>query len=492
VRKRLVVTALALVAVAALLGAVAYAVLGPQPEQQARRDGCAPNATGEATRSAPSWVYVDDGDYPASGAPPPARWLAGVLDSPAGDSLDAHVSGGDFPPTHDAYDFNLNVKPDAAYEELLGGNPEEKTGNFEEESESVGRIHIERELTALPRFVWPQPGARVKAMGSWVWDCGHWDPGGERTELHPYRALWTERRPSPRSPDGDSEGDLYLSTDATPAGQIAECAHRAKGDRQAFRSCTFSQPSWLDVGGDYDLFVRAPARPSGATKLVARVVDMGSTVRVQQPKLEANGARLRFRLEATPGKRLVLAEEVFVGWRPARKPVHLRVTFTRLLTRRSMDPACARCPNPQSRRKEQITRPPGEWLVFVDVEGIWRLFPHVVPARDGRSFQLGLTQDLYVQSGRPFRLLVAPHECDFGKLTWTNPAAAMAPCPRTSEFGDGGGDDTPGVVLTRFRSPEAALGVHAANGSTAPPSTCPAAPNPHGCYQITYRIRRVP
>ena len=473
------------------LGAAAYAVLGPQPEQQARRDGCARNAADEASRLGPSWVYVNDGDYPASGPPPAPRWLAGVLDSPAGPALDAHVSGGDFPPTHDAYDFNLNVKPDRAYEDLLGGNPEEKTGNFEEESESQGRIHIERELTSLPHFVWPEPGARVKAMGSWVWDCGHWDPGGERTELHPYRALWVERRPSPRSATGESEGDLYVSTDATPAGQIAECAHKTKGDKQAFKSCSFSQPDWLDVSGDYDLFVRAPPRPAGATHLGVRVVNRGSTVRLPRPRIEAGGVRLRFHLAAARGNRLVLAEQVFVGWRPAPRPIHLRFTFTRLLTRRSMDPTCVKCVNPESRRNQQISKPPGEWLLFVDVDGIWRLWPRVLPARDGRTFRLGLTQDVYVPAGRPFRIVVAPHECDFGTLTWTKPAAPMAPCPKTEEFGDPGGDDTPGDAVARFSSPAAAIGTHVANGNTAPPSTCPAASNPRGCYQIDYRITAV-
>jgi hypothetical protein len=490
VSKRVLAAVLA-AAVLAGAGAVGYAVLGPQPEKQARRDGCARSFADEASRLGPSWVYVNDGDYPASGPPPPPRWVAGVLDSPAGPALDAHVSGGDFPVTHDAYDFNLNVKPDRAYEDLLGGNPEEKSGNFEENSESQGRIHIERELTALPRFVWPAPGARVAAMGSWVWDCGHWDPGGERTELHPYRALWTTRTPSPRSPTGESEGDLYVSTVATPAGQTAECAHKAKGDKQAFKSCTFTQPDWLDASGDYDFFIPAPPRLHGAKRLVVRVVNRGSTIALERPRLVADGARLRFHLDATPGKRLVLGEEVFVGWRPATPLDHLRVTFTRLLTRRSMDPTCVKCANPESRRNQQVTKPPGEWLFFVDVDGLWRLWPRVIPARDGRTFRLGLTQDLFLPRGRPFSLLVLPHECDFGTLTWTKPANAMAPCPRTGEFGDPGGDDTPGFVVARFRSPAAALGVHVANGSTAGPSTCPAAPNPRGCYQITYRIARV-
>ena len=66
----------------------------------------------------------------------------------------------------------------------------------------------------------------------------------------------------------------------------------------------------------------------------------------------------------------------------------------------------------------------------------------------------------------------------------------MAPCPSSGEFGDPSGDDAPGLVVARFRSPESAIGEHVANGSTAR-STCPAAANPHGCYQIAYRITRV-
>jgi hypothetical protein len=150
-----------------------------------------------------------------------------------------------------------------------------------------------------------------------------------------------------------------------------------------------------------------------------------------------------------------------------------------------------RCSNPESRRDQQISRPPGEWLLFVDVDGIWRQWPHVIPGRDGRSFPLGLTQDVFLPAGRPFRIIVAPHECDFGTLTWTRPAAPMAPCPKTGEFGDARGDDVPGDAGVRFASPAAALGTHVANGSTTAQSTCPAAQNPHGCYGITYRFTLV-
>ena len=55
---------------------------------------------------------------------------------------------------------------------------------------------------------------RVAIVGSWIWDCGHWTGGGERTEIHPFQALWVERNggaPSPASSTGESEGDLFLS-----------------------------------------------------------------------------------------------------------------------------------------------------------------------------------------------------------------------------------------------------------------------------------------
>src|SRR5205823_9382223 len=133
-----------------------------------------------------------------------------------------------------------------------------------------------------------------------------------------------------------------------------------------------------------------------AKRLVLHVLDKGSTVALPDARLGARAVRLTFHLSATRDRRLVLAEEVFVGWRPvprAARPVHLRLTFTRLLTRRSMDPTCASCPNPESRLDQQIVKPPGEWLVFSDVDGLWRLWPRVFPAADGRTFRLSLSQD---------------------------------------------------------------------------------------------------
>ncbi|HEY8704412.1 MAG TPA: hypothetical protein VIL98_06635 [Gaiellaceae bacterium] len=483
--------------IAAIVAVVAFGVLGPDPEKQSRTDGCGRSRQLEFTRQSPGWVYVNDKEFPASGPAPPTQWLSGLVQAYRNLPDASHPSGGDDPTTHDSFDLNFNVVPDPGYEQLLGGLAEADTGNFEGEGEEKGRIHLERESASLPSWSWPEVGDHVQVMGSWVWDCGHWDPGGERTEIHPYRAIWDTRTPSPRSPYGESEGDLYVSTDATPAGQSAECAHTTKGDPAAYKACSFSNSNWLDVSGDYALTLDAPPRPPGATHLAIRVVDRGSTESPSWVSTIAGGKlTLRFHLDATAGTRLVVAKQVFLGWRPLRAaalPRHLRVTFTKLLTRRAMDPGCpnsqSACGSVQTMLGDQITKGPGELLVYTDVAGVWTLWPRVLPAQDGRVFKLAYSTDVYVQPSRAWRLFVFPHECDFGVATWSNPDQPMAPCPKTREFGNFSGDDVPGEIVVGYRGVQA-VGAHAANGSLEPPSTCPPS-NKQGCYRLWWTVTLV-
>ena len=483
--------------VAAIVAVVAFGVLGPDPEQQSRADGCSRSRTAEFTRQAPAWVYVNDKDFPAAGPTPPTQWLSGLVQANKNLPDASHPSGGDDPTTHNAFDLNFNVLPDPGYEQLLGGLPAASSGNFEGDGEETGRIHLERESNSIPTWSWPDLGDHVQVMGSWVWDCGHWDPGGERTEIHPYRAIWDERVPSARSPYGESEGDLYVTTDATPAGQIAECAHKTKGDQVAYKACSFTQPNWLDVSGDYTLTLAAPAKPPGATSLAIRVVDRGSTVDPHWTTSIAGGKlTVTFHLVSTPNVRLVVAKQVFLGWRPLRAeslPRHLRLTFTKLLTRRAMDPGCpnsqSQCGSVETTRGDQITKPPGEWLVYTDVAGIWALWPHVLRAKDGSVFPLSYSTDIYVRATDAWRLFVFTHECDFGVATWSDPTQPMAPCPKTAEFGNFVGDDVPGELVVRYRGAQA-IGAHQQNASLAPPSTCPPS-NTQGCYRLWWTVTRV-
>jgi len=472
----------------------------PDPQVQARPDGCGRDYLAQTRRDIPTWVYVDDRNAPAGGPPPPPRRLEGVIGSRYQGHLAVHPTEEDLPTIHRGYDFNFEVLPAKAYENLLAGDPILQTGNFAGAGPSSGRLHVEREQRALPFFSWPEVGDRVTMIGSWVWDCGHWTPGGERTEIHSYRVLWLERapgRPSPLATRGESEGDLFLSSDKTYAGVEADCAHRTKGDNPAFRSCLTKEPAWQDLRGSYRFRLHVPRRPTAGSRLVVRVVDAGSSAGAPRARavVRAGGVDVTLSVKAKPGAPLVVAQRVLARWTKAPRLEHLRVRFLELLVRRAMDPGCpgglTSCGSLQTTHGEQISAGPGEWNVYVNAAGVWRMWGRgLLRARDGQVFRGGPTLDVQLARGRPWRIFVFTRECDFGALGNADGAQhAMTPCPRSSEFGTFDGDDVPGVALARFSSPSVALGLHRLRpqrlGSTCPPA------NKLGCYELSYRVERV-
>jgi hypothetical protein len=441
-------------------------------------------------------VYVNDAETSASDPRPPHQWLTGIVDSHAPKFMAVHPTVEDDPETHLSYDFNFDIRPDGPRAFLMGGDPAKKTGNFEGNEPETGRVHVEREQIALPTFAWPERGDRISLNGSWIWDCGHWQPGGERTEIHSYRALWVERRSSPHSPTGEAEGDVYVSTEKTYAGIEEDCAHKTKGDVAAFKACLAQEPDWQDVTGSYSFALRAPPRPSAKAQLRWRVVDRGSrggTARLRVTSAE-RGVVVEVRVSSPTGRRTVVAKQIFLRWSPLRArdlPEHLRVRFLRLLVRRAMDPGCGRpCPSKQTTRPEQQTTAPGEWAVYVNVAGSWRAWsPTFVRARDGQAFS-GPTVDVFVRRGAAWRVFVFARECDLGVLgNASGINARMIPCPLTNELGSFIGDDGPGAVNDEFRSPAQALGLHRSNARLTL-STCPSV-NKQGCYAVTYSVTRV-
>jgi hypothetical protein len=502
VRRGAAVLALALLSagLAATLAATAREGALPDPQVEARPDGCGRDYLAQTRRDIPTWVFVGDRNAPASGPPPPPRRLEGRVASRYYPELAVHPTPEDLPPVHRGYDFNFNVLPDSAYRGLLGGSAAQRTGNFAGHGEATGRVHVEREQRALPAFAWPEAGDRVALVGSWVWDCGHWTGGGERTEIHSYRALWVERnggRVSPASPLGESEGDLFLSSDKTYAGVEADCAHRTKGAIAAFHACLLTEPAWQDLSGTYRFRLRVPPRPEPGSRLLVRVLDAGSSAGAPRARAKANGNRVDVTLvvKATRGKRLVVAQRVLARWAGAPRPEHLRIRFQRLLVRRAMDPGCPggrnTCGSKQTTHGEQISRPPGEWNVYVDAAGVWKRWGNgLLRARDGQVFRDGPEIDVHVAAGRPWRVFAFTRECDFGLLgNADGPTHAMTPCPRSKEFGTFDGDDAPGFAVARFASPAAALGGHRLRPRRHG-STCPAV-NRLGCYEIGFRVDRV-
>lgn len=494
-----VLAAVLAAALAAALGALASRRPEAPPDpQEAVLDGCGRDYLAQVQRQASTWVYVGDRNYPQAGPTPPPQRLEGLVSARYLPDLASHPTEEDLPMIHRSYDFNFDVRPDPAYTDLVGGSATEHTGNYAGHEPATARVHVEREQAALPRFAWPDPGDRVAIVGSWVWDCGHWTPAGERTEIHSYRALWVDRAVAARSPAAAREADLVVSNDKTFAGVEADCAHLAKGVPAVFQSCLATESEWQDIRGTYSFRLRLPARPGSRSRLKVRVLDAGSTRAAPPVKTHVRGRFLTATVTVTtaPARKLVVAKRVVAGWTHAARPEHLRVRFARLLVRRAMDPGCPNgvpaCGSKETTHGEQISSPPGEWNVYVDAAGVWGTWGNgLLRARDGQVFRHGPTLDVYVPRGRPWRLFVFTRECDLGSLGNADGAThAMSPCPRSSEFGTFDGDDRPGYIVKRFRSPAASLGFHRGRPSRRALSTCPRV-NRLGCYELDYIVTRV-
>jgi hypothetical protein len=460
----------------------------PDSATQAEADGCGRDVAAIFRKEEPTWVYVGDGGRAAGGPPPSAQAVSGVV-SASPPWLGAHPSPIDDPVSHSSFDFVANVKPDSSAGFLLG------TGNFAGagEAEEAGRLHVEWEEAAFPRFAWPSQGDRVQLVGSWVWDCGHWSGGGERTELHPLRMVWVERQGvSPGSATGEREGDLVISTDGTPAAASANCAHGTKGDPVAFKACLDSDSGWQNANGTYRFALGAPPRPNASARLRVRIVDAGSSpgaaAVTAAPGL--NGAVVTVDVSAPAGRRVVVAKRVFVGWDLSPRPVHLRVTFDRILVRRAMDPGCnPPCQSTETTQTGQITKPPGEWVLYSNVAGAWARWPLLRPV-DGQTIQLRRSLDVYVGRRQPWSVVVTGRECDNGSLSARSVTVPPSPCPAgTGEFLDLVGDDAPGTLADYYRSPAAGVGTHTSDSRSAH-SSCPPV-NRQGCFRVTYTVTRV-
>lgn len=448
---RRVVTVVVLLVFAAGAAAWRLGDVKPDPNVQAIADGCQRDTTKIYTGFAPNWVYVNDRDYPAGGPAPAPKWVAGTVGGATG-LLASRIASSDDPITHSSYDMNVDVKV-ASPDDFL-------TGVSRDSTPEAGEIHLERESGSIPMWAWPKPGDRVRALGSWVWDCDHYQGGGEKTEFHPFRALFVNR---------GTTATLYASTDATPAGKEAECAHETKGSDQ-FKACAHAAANWLSINGDYGL-------PLGSGRW--RIVDKGS---VAAPQVTVVGGVVKFRVDAAAGRRVVIAKQ-FVRARAAAA-TRLRLRFDRLLVRRAMDPGTPQ----ESTLPGQIVKSPGEWQVYWSVNGIWGRWPGTLKARDGSTFKGTQQVDFSLTKGEPWTLVVLARECDFGALPgWDGPGRPTAPCPPSDEVGNSKGDDYPGAITVSQRG--LGLGRHVVNASTVG-STCPPS-NTKGCYQLTYTVTRL-
>ncbi|MFN2463085.1 MAG: hypothetical protein ABR573_04175 [Candidatus Dormibacteria bacterium] len=524
-------------------------------DPQSMKDGCGRDPLALLSRREPEWAYVYD--TPSSQPAPAPRWVAGTVSADNPRFAAVHVSGGDLPTGHLAYDYSVNVLADPGYTYLLGGDPVKKTGNYTGFDEASGRLHTEWEDLTVPKFAWAEPGDHVLELGSWVWDCGHWGPSlnifapdyflpkvgqpcfgipdpnqcviiGEGTEFHPYRAVWVQRKQPVTATQGESQADLFVSTDATLAGNEANCSHQFKPsfatanqalNQAQYKACLDTTTPWQDVSGDYSFLLPAPPRPTPTARLVFHAVDQGSSGGVPTPKLTAEGdaVRVTFHLSTPDATHpLKMGYSFYAGWDTlplAQVPNHLKVVFDKLVVHRSQDPNCplgapvsATCASESTRTETLATTGTftnaGQWNLYFDAQGSWGQFTvnddGQFDPTDGTTLPLTQSADIYVPQGKGWRLFVHGRECDLGDLAALTVddqtkarGIAFADCPRDHDLGTD--NDVPGFLIDSYGTAAASVGPHQSDGLTHkadPTSTCPDS-NLHGCYTLYYHVSAV-
>jgi hypothetical protein len=498
-------TSLVAVAGAALvIAAPALAKNPPHPSglDQPLKDGCQRSDFGVGLDTSPEWVYVD--------RDPTIRMARGVVRV-------SHAAVDDAILQHDWYDFNGNLVPDTAFSYLVAGSRSSETNNYAppeggNADEEYARLHFEWESGALPFFAWPTDGDRATIWGSWIWDCGHWSTTennaegstttGEHTELHPLNAIVVNRKAPYKPTAHESETDVFISSDGTPAHAVEQCALTHKPatstDYDAgFRPCTQTKANRSQpLLRSYSFFVPAPSKPAAGAQLKYRVVSqVNGGSGTQHVSRRGNGLAVTVTMPQGKGLHRY-GKSFFVSWTNDKAtPTPLKVTFNSLLVKHAD-------PNPQ-----QPDPTPPAWNLYLDLNGYWQLLNNWAPAlyhvTDGLRIPLHRTVRINVPKGRGVWLQVAGRECDepgdttvFGLF-----AHVIKPCgPNRDEINPNPllllmNDDT-GTILDIFKSPAAALGTHVAKSASK--QTFPATGSitlGHGVegddlYELSYTISR--
>ena len=465
----------------ALLPASAHAL---DPVRDPTAHGCQRNPAGLLTFTSPEWVFVGG-----------QTSLGHSLQEVRGSASLVHTADEDLPEGHDSYDLDWDVAPDPQYASLLAGDPAQGNGNYAPGADQ-GKLHVEWESKTVPTFVWPTEGDRVQVWGQWIWDCGHWGQGiqtdpdhpqeslvgtgdyflpgqiegpppgdlrGEQTELHPMEAVVVTRKEASQSTTGETQADVYMSNDGTHAYAEESCAAKSipieNFQSPDFAACV-NDPSHQRqpiAGRSFAFFVPAPPKPSPNAVLTYRKVEQvagdGSTEEIT-PRADGIDVRVTFDTSAD-GAAHAFGASYFVGWRhrpAASTPLRLRLES--VTVNHSLDP------NPN--RFTQTGQPPGEYNLYLNVNGVWNFIgghgalappgewaPGLGAVSDGQTFTINRDVVFYVPAGGPVRVDVSGRECDLPR---------MDPCVVNGEVSDS--NDHPGESIDTFPSAAAALGEH--------------------------------
>jgi hypothetical protein len=439
-RRRAGMSGFLLLAVVAIVFVRAEAATeGPDAHTQPLLDGCQRSDSLQLAVSTPEWVYVHTNDVRMARLTGDEtlgrRTMEGVVSEsrPAGEDLYLN---------HDFSDYNVLVRPDTAYEDLLG------SGNHQPGREQ-DIVEGEWEVSQVPFWAWPSRGDHVRASGNWIWDCGHWgnsaadptglsqlliydpietiqdvaSPGairGESTELHPLHELATYRSDAAGilgryGPRVLSQLDVWINGDGGQAQSAEECALRGINNAVASRVVC---PTARDVAGTYTYTLKLRPKPSRRSRLIVNPV-------VQRPETRPELAATPVEITSDPTGGTVRVKftlphehvpqafglSVTAGWSDDLKAVQHEVTLHTIHIVRSLDGASEPNLNPAGAPGEQASDP-GEWVLYANVSGNWVQIPGIAQAIDNFDVPIEITRTFYLPPGLTPRLYVSGHECD--------------------------------------------------------------------------------
>jgi len=486
VKRVLTLAITAAVAVSWTLGAAA----GPDSHIQPLLDGCQRSNTSIAL-AVPAWVYVHRANVLA------ARLLGDAKAGRAtveGVAVDVKPSGDDQFVSHDYVDFTQDVAVDPQYRSLVG------TGD------TPGVMHTEWEEARVPQWAWPQLGDRVRESGSYIWDCGHWGNGpadptpgisqfipydpvetaqdlvhrgaiaGEGTELHPTYEIATFRKDAAGILGSRAFGtplqhlDVWISGDGTPALREEECALRGIPPIAAPAFESTICPRYRDVGGTYSYTIKLGAKPDSASTIAinplivhpetdAALASAAATNVKITPNPTNATVSVSFKLPHRANPPVHFGISVEAGWTLAPRAVHHIVTIDRIHINASLDGKTEPSLNPLTggipQAPKEITPDPGEWVLFVAVNGHWWQVPpdlvsaqhhHFNQVRAGDDFLPAHAFDFWLPQGVTMTLFVSGRECDIPLIDCSKDRYGAPPTDYTHPFLELGFNDKPGRI----------------------------------------------
>jgi hypothetical protein len=495
---------------------------GPDSHTQPLLDGCQRSDSLQLAVSTPEWVYVNANDVRIARLTGDDRLGRRTVEGVVSESRPA---GEDLYLNHNYHDFNVLIRPDAPYEDVLG------SGNHNPGREQ-DIIEGEWEVNQVPLWAWPSRGDRVRASGNWIWDCGHWGnsaadptslsqlliydpietiqdvarPGairGETTELHPLYEVATFRanaagRLQRAGARVLSTLDVWINGNGGPAQANEECALKGITNAVVARvACSSAR----DVAGTYSYTMKLRPRPSAGSRLIVNPVFnrsetmpqlIGLPVRVV-PDPAHGIVKVSFDLPHTtlPQK---FGISVSAGWSDDQRAVAHTVTLKSIHIARSLDGASEPNLNPAGAPGEQTTEE-GEWVLYANISGRWVQLPGISQVTDGATVPLGIKRTFYLPQGVTPRLYVSGHECDEPLIDCEHesPSASSSALIGSLELGF---NDRPGRIQ------DDRLGVLLRLGTAAyhpPANPDPGSGNedlsdavcgPNGCYTLTVVWRR--